>query len=35
MIIDKDINPERQVYYMASLILRELNDSKNIKVDFF
>lgn len=32
MIINKDINPERQIYYISSLILKEL---KNKNSNFF
>jgi hypothetical protein len=35
MIVNKDINPNRQVYYIASLILREINNSTSNEIDFF
>ncbi len=33
MIINKDTNPERQIYYLSSLILEDINKTKEI--DFF
>jgi len=34
MIINKDINPEKQVYYIGGLIMNILKDSNN-EIDFF
>ncbi|WP_350339780.1 ABC-three component system middle component 6 [Hwangdonia lutea] len=34
MILNKDINPEHSLYFIGSLILSELTNSKNEKFDF-
>jgi len=34
MILNKDINPEHSLYFIGSLILNELTNSKNEKFDF-
>lgn len=34
MILNKDINPEHSLYFIGSLILNELTNSKNVKFDF-
>jgi hypothetical protein len=34
MILNKDINPEFSLYFIGSLILSELTNSRNEKIDF-
>lgn len=35
MIIGKDINPQKQIYYLSALIIKELNNTKASAVDSF
>ena len=35
MIIGKDINPQKQIYYLSALIIEELNNAENSTVDYF
>ena len=35
MLIGKDTNPQKQIYYLSALIIEELNDSETVAVDFF
>jgi len=35
MIINRDINPERSLYYIGSVVLNELKESSNKELDFF
>lgn len=35
MILGKDINPKKQIYYISALILSELKNSKSTEFDFF
>jgi len=34
MIINRDTNPERSLYYVGSAVLRELKESSNKELDF-
>jgi len=34
MIINRDTNPERSLYYVGSVVLRELKESSNKELDF-
>lgn len=34
MIINRDINPERSLYYIGSLVLDQLNKSSSDSIDF-
>ncbi|MCK9224009.1 MAG: hypothetical protein M0R46_08140 [Candidatus Muirbacterium halophilum] len=35
MIINKDINPEREIYYLGALVIDILNNNSYKKMDFF
>ncbi len=35
MIVSKDINPERDVYYLGAKVLEIMNKSKSVEQDFF
>ena len=35
MILGKDINPKKQIYYISALILNELKSFDNTEFDFF
>ena len=35
MIISKDTNPERELYYLGALVIEILQNSPKSKVDFF
>lgn len=35
MIIGKDINPKRNIYYLSALIINEIKDSQKDDFDFF
>lgn len=35
MIVSKDINPEREIYYLGALVIDVLNKFPENKVDFF
>ncbi len=35
MILGKDINPKKQIYYISALILNELKNTKSTEFDFF
>lgn len=35
MIIGKDINPQKQIYYLSALIIEELNNTETSTVDYF
>jgi len=35
MIISNEINPEKQLYYLASLILNEFKNKETLELDFF
>lgn len=35
MIINKDINPEREIYYLGALVIDILDKSPKSKIDFF
>lgn len=35
MIVNKDSNPERELYYLGALVIEILIDSPNKSVDFF
>ena len=34
MIVTKDIHPKRKIYYLGALVLKELKNSKQKKLDF-
>lgn len=35
MIVTKDVNPEKDIYYLGALALEVLKECKSNKVDFF
>jgi len=35
MIINKDINPEREIYHLGALVIEILSNNPNSKMDFF
>ncbi len=35
MIIGKDINPKKHIYYLSALIIEELNNTETSTVDYF
>lgn len=35
MIVSKDINPRRELYYLGAIVLHIMSSSGNPKVDFF
>jgi hypothetical protein len=35
MIIGKDINPQKQIYYLSALIIKELQVSETETLDYF
>jgi len=35
MILGKDTNPKKQIYYISALVLNELKDADNAEFDFF
>lgn len=35
MIIDKDINPKREIYHLGALVLEILTDKPDVEMDFF
>ena len=35
MILGKDINPKKQIYYISALVLNELKSIDNSEFDFF
>ncbi len=35
MILGKDTNPKKQIYYISALVLNELKDTDNTEFDFF
>ena len=35
MILGKDINPKKQIYYISALVLNELKNTDNTEFDFF
>jgi hypothetical protein len=35
MIINKDINPEREIYHLGALVIEILKNNPNSKMDFF
>ncbi|GAB4304843.1 MAG: hypothetical protein Kow0068_26400 [Marinilabiliales bacterium] len=35
MILGKDINPKKQIYYISALVLNELKSYDNTEFDFF
>ena len=35
MIVNKDSNPEKEVYYLGGLLIEVLSESADIKTDFF
>ena len=35
MILGKDTNPKKQIYYISALVLNELKETNNPEFDFF
>jgi len=35
MILGKDTNPKKQIYYISALVINELNETNNPEFDFF
>ena len=35
MILGKDTNPKKQIYYISALVLNELKNTDNTEFDFF